>query len=139
MPRGYEAELFADTPSALTMLRLFILSACAAAVAFLAHAVFAMFYEKGVFAYVSPLGFAAVAAVFAALVLRQRWSWRLAFTWSCTWVVISLVFPPMPHQFGGHTVLARLLIGFEVLACVAVAVSMRRPAVQSWFRTSRES
>lgn len=110
-----------------------------AAIAFLVHAAFAPFYEKGIAAYLAPLFFVLVAFTFGALLQRRRWSWRLASGWCLAWILLSLVFPPMPVHFGGATAFARILVSVEVFACFAVFWLMRSPSIKSWFHGASEA
>lgn len=115
------------------MPRVLLLSCSIAVLAFLTHAAFAPFYETGFGIYLSPLGFLSVAFCFLSLLLRKRWSWRIVTNWCWVLIVINLVFPPMPVNFGSLTMLARLLVSVEVVACALILLTLRLPKSKEWF------
>lgn len=55
----------------------------------------------------------------------SNWCWVL--------IVINLLFPPMPIHFGSLTILARILVGVEVVACVLTLLTLRLSKSKEWF------
>lgn len=115
------------------VIRLFLMMLGLAVAAFLTHAVFAVFYERDAFLYVAPILFALVAGAFAIVPLRLRWNWRLVWHWSWSWPLLQVVFSPDAAHFGALVTPARILAAVEVVACLAVLLTMRHEAVQAWF------
>jgi len=103
-----------------------------AALAFVVHTFFAPFYETGIKVFLAPIFFILFAGLYVAVFLRKAWGWRRASLFSAIWVVINLLFPPMPEHFGTMTTFARLLISIEILACSAIFLLMRSPSIRNW-------
>lgn len=81
----------------------------------------------------APILFALVAGAFAIVPLRLRWNWRLVWHWSWSWPLLQIVFPPDAGHFGALVTLVRMLAAAEVVACLAILLTMRHEAVQAWF------
>ncbi|MFY9259391.1 MAG: hypothetical protein WAO71_02650 [Gallionella sp.] len=115
------------------MPKIFALACITAALSFLVHAAFALFYETGAFKFISPTIFMVNACYFVALLFRKRWAWRWVFAASWAFVLINIVFPPSPEHFGSNILFAQILVGVEVAACSTVFFCMRHHFVKDWF------
>jgi hypothetical protein len=115
------------------MIKLFCAVCILGSVLFLTHAVFSSFYETGNFIYIAPMIFTLVSGLFVAMLLRKPWSrlWVFSLSWAC--VLINLLFPPSPADFGAMTTFARILVGAEVFVCIVMLICMPVPAVVVWF------
>ena len=115
------------------MPKLFTFACIIAALSFLVHAAFTPFYETGTSKLFSPILFITISCFFIAVTFRKLWAWSWVFAASWSFVLISIAFPPMPEHYGSYTFLARVIVGFEVAACVVVFLCMRHPHVKNWF------
>lgn len=115
------------------MPRYLFISFIAAAFFFFLHAILAPFYETGFSIYLSPFLFIALSFSYISFIRRKKWSWAIAIHTSCWVVIINIIFPPMPENFGELTSLARLIVSIEVVSCFFIFLGMLNKKTKLWF------